>query len=345
MPPSSTPLDHMGDMDGTSARPDLNLEETELPLAAKSHSPTVEDPIEEGKEIYVNPFEEEDLCKAFSDWKKALADLLDLPRRNPPGKLSLSNLERLVKERYIHHELLLEQGWRLTHPTQLPEVETVLDQMSEILERTTKVVDFLVMLKEVLELYVDGEGIRVAIGICSNWLKEAQDSYRDMDRELEVLAEDILCQVRERVDSGLGWEDELYYTPDDLPGQDSYNLPEGDDTDQVPIEEVEQGANEDSMLTTEFWELGPKLVGPKEETAEQTSVIPKDLITFTSEEGIMEGGPPADCMAHILDMQGGEESRCVVCALLLRRSRSRSPPHPNLPGRVSCQKFLVRGRR
>ena len=107
-PPSSTPLDHMGDMDGTSAWPDLNLEGTELPLTSKSHSPTVEDPIEEGKEVYVNPFEEEDLCKAFSDWKKALADLLDLPRRNPPGKLSLSNLERLVKEQYIHHELLLE---------------------------------------------------------------------------------------------------------------------------------------------------------------------------------------------------------------------------------------------
>ena len=53
----------------------------------------------------------------------------------------------------------------------------MLDQIKEILEGTTKVVDFSVMLKEVLELYMDGKGIRVAIGLCSNWLKEAQDSY------------------------------------------------------------------------------------------------------------------------------------------------------------------------
>ena len=127
----------------------------------------------------------EELQGALQAWQGVLPELLSLPRKEPPGKLGIRDLERLVKERLRQHELLLDMEADLTDYAPLLGRGSMATKLVGVTEQARKVVSFSVMLSEVLCLYSDVEAVRVAVGLDKDWLGLAQESYQEMDRRLE----------------------------------------------------------------------------------------------------------------------------------------------------------------
>ena len=119
------------------------------------------------------------------EWQRALRSLLSPERRVPPGRLSLTDLQRLVDARGKQHGLLLTLGKELLEDAPLMGRRSIARRLQAMAVQGQQATDYTVMVKEVLQLYNDGEGVTNSMGLARDWLEQAGEELKAMDLQLQ----------------------------------------------------------------------------------------------------------------------------------------------------------------
>ena len=91
-----------------------------------------------------------ELLGVLASWQGELEQLMDLPRRKPPGKLKFSDVERLAKERHAKREHFLDMEDELAGEAPMLSRVILTRRLMAVTGLAAVVVDFSVMLREVL---------------------------------------------------------------------------------------------------------------------------------------------------------------------------------------------------
>ena len=114
-----------------------------------------------------------------------MSELLCPPRRKPPGRLKLEDLKRLKKEWQKKFEDLGVMEDELVDYGPLLGRRSLTEKLERLRGQATHVLDFEIMLIEVLLLYSDGLSIGKLVGLEENWLSITRAKYLAMDKELD----------------------------------------------------------------------------------------------------------------------------------------------------------------
>ena len=118
-------------------------------------------------------------------WKTTAGHLACLPRRKVPGSLSFRDLVRLSVDLTKHDKELVKMEAELYEYAPLLAKRSLATKLVGVAEQARNVVDFSVMLREVLETYGDPGSVVGALGLDRDWLAKAQEKHREMDVRLQ----------------------------------------------------------------------------------------------------------------------------------------------------------------
>ena len=121
---------------------------------------------------------------ALSKWDAALKKLLVLERRTPPGRLKISDFQRLVKSRAEHHDQLLAMGDEMLDYAPLLSKKSMSQKLECVAEQARRVADFEVMVNELLPLYGDPANVAREVGLAAEWQEQASSKFRKLDVEI-----------------------------------------------------------------------------------------------------------------------------------------------------------------
>ena len=125
----------------------------------------------------------------LASWQGELEQLMDLPRRKPPGRLKFTDLERLVKERHGKRENFLDEEDELAGEAPMISKASLTPKLAAVTKLACEVKDFEIMLREVLALY--GEEAAVVserLGLGKTWQQQGLEEYTAMSRRWDMLA-------------------------------------------------------------------------------------------------------------------------------------------------------------
>ena len=128
---------------------------------------------------------------ALQGWREVLGKLNHLPSRKPPGRLALGDLRRLGQERAVKIKSLEEIVEDVVDYATLLGRRSTARRLQEATKAAKVMLDFDVMLHEVLKQHPREEGLREA-GVTETWLEEHQESCWELGQRLEGVGEQVM---------------------------------------------------------------------------------------------------------------------------------------------------------
>ena len=134
---------------------------------------------------------EADLRLALQGWREVLGKLNNLPSRKPPGRLPLGELKRLGQEREAKVKILMDVVEDLCEYAPLLGRRSTARRLGEVIKAARVVLDFNVMMNEVLKQHSLEDGLREA-ELTETWLAEHQELCWEMGQRLEGVVEQVM---------------------------------------------------------------------------------------------------------------------------------------------------------
>ena len=125
------------------------------------------------------------LWEAAAAWQGIMKGLLTLERKTPPGKLSLSDLRRLVAAKGEELGALLVMGEDLAEEFPLLGRRSVAGKLLAMVQQAGKARDYSIMLAEVLQLYGEAENIASQVDLSEQWREQDTAKLRALDKEMQ----------------------------------------------------------------------------------------------------------------------------------------------------------------
>ena len=130
-----------------------------------------------------------ELLGVLASWQGELEQLMDLPRRKPPGKLKFADLERLAKERYAKREHFLDVEDELAGEAPMISKSNLITKLEAVTRLAVDVKDFSIMLREVLALYgEEAAEVTERLGLSETWQQQGLEEYTAISRRWDMLA-------------------------------------------------------------------------------------------------------------------------------------------------------------
>ena len=125
----------------------------------------------------------------LASWQGELEQLMVLPRRKPPGRLKVSDVERLAKERHDRREHFLDMEDELAGEAPMLSKSSLISKLEAVTKLAVIVKDFSIMLREVLALYgEEAAEVIKKVGLSETWQEQGLDEYTAISKRWDMLA-------------------------------------------------------------------------------------------------------------------------------------------------------------